>query len=146
MAETGTEADAASEPAPNASARRRRGGRPSLRVEKRRACTVTIKLTPPEWRKLVELARKADLGVRPYMRARALHQRPSRRKVRDDKRAPAMLAVAAVLAALARDLRELAEAMEADSKAHPSATTLSRLGGQAHDAGMRLIGATSDAA
>lgn len=145
MAETGTEVDAASEPAPSAPARRRRGGRPRLRVEKRRACTVTIKLTPPEWHKLAALADRADMGVRPYVRARALRRPLKPRQVRD-KRTPAMIAAAAVLAALSRDLRELAGAMEADSRAHPSAATLLRLGDEAHAAGVGLIGATSDAA
>ncbi|MEZ0251736.1 MAG: hypothetical protein ACAH20_12415 [Methylobacteriaceae bacterium] len=106
---------------------------------------MTIKLTPPEWRKLVELADKADIGVRPYVRARALRQPLKPRQVRD-KRTPTMIAAAAVLAALARELRELAGAMEADGSTGPSPATLSRLGDEAHAAGIGLIGATSDAA
>lgn len=145
MAETRTEAGAASEPAPNEQARRRPGGRPSLRIEKRRACSLTVKLTPPEMRRLTELAREADSDVRPYVRARALRRPPKRRKVHD-RRAPAMFAAASVLAALARDLRELAGAIETDSRAHPSVPKLLRLGDEAHAAGLGLIGAASDAA
>lgn len=145
MVETGTEAGAAPEPGPEAPLRRRRGGRPRLTAEKRRARTVTVKLTPREWSQVVELARKAGVGVRPYVRARALRQTPKPRQVHD-ARAPATFAAAAVLAGLARELRELAGAMEADGSTGPSPATLARLGDEAHAAGVGLIRAASDAA
>lgn len=142
MAETGTEDGAAPEPVPDAPARRRRGGRPRSTAAKRRAHSVSIKLTPREWAEVGALADKAGVGVCLYVRARALRRPPKPRQVRD-RRAPALLAAAATLASLARELRELAEA---DGKGEPSPATLSRLGDEAHAAGVRLIEAASDAA